>query len=122
MTATGVYQWVANYDNGGVVGSCGDSSEQATVVDGNITIASSAVNEVTHAHTFTVTVNGDSGAGLQPVAGVFPTVTFAPAPGSVTDNCALTGTNAAGQCTVIINSKWRARSWPTPRPPSTWPG
>ena len=75
-------------------------------MDGNISIASSAVNEVTHAHTFTVTVNGDAGGGLgeQPVAGVKPTVTLAPVPGSVTDNCASTGTDAAGQCTVVINS------------------
>ena len=106
VTATGVYQWVANYDNGTILGSCGDTTEQAKVVDGNITIAASAVNEVTNAHTFTVTVNGDSGsgAGLQPVAGVNPTVTLSPVPGSVVDNCALTGTNAAGQCTVVINS------------------
>ena len=73
-------------------------------VDGNITIGDSATNHVGQAHTFTVTVKGDSGTGLQPVAGIKPTVTLAPVPGSVTDNCASTETNAAGQCTVIINS------------------
>ena len=87
-------------------GPGGSGAATKVFVDGNITIAASAVNEVTNAHTFTVTVNGDSGsgAGLQPVAGVNPTVTLSPVPGSVVDNCALTGTNAAGQCTVVINS------------------
>ena len=93
-------------DTAGNSGPGGSGAATKVFVDGNITIASSAVNEVTHAHTFTVTVNGDAGGGLglQPVAGVKPTVTLAPVPGSVTDNCASTGTDAAGQCTVVINS------------------
>src|SRR5262245_65042061 len=76
-------------------------------VDGNITIAESAVNEVNHAHTFTVKVGGDAGggAGLQPVWGVFPVGTLSPTQSSVVDNCVdngtNTGTNAAGQCTVV---------------------
>ena len=87
-------------------GPGGSGPATKVFVDGNITIVASAINEVGNAHTFTVTVNGDAGggAGLQPVAGIFPTVTLTPAPSSVTDNCASTGTDAAGQCTVIINS------------------
>src|SRR5262245_23799461 len=74
--------------------------------DASIAITPSAANEVGHAHTFTVTVRADNGggSGLQPVAGVKPTVAISPVPGTVTDNCASTGTNALGQCTVVINS------------------
>jgi hypothetical protein len=84
-----------------------NSSHQIlSFVDADIAIAPSSTDEVGAAHIFTVTVKADrgAGAGLQPVAGLFPTVTISPTPPTVTNDCATSGTDAAGGCTVIINS------------------
>jgi len=85
----------------------GDSSGPAEKVYANarISIESTYTNEVNDPHTFTVTVEKDTGSGWVGVAGVYPTVTFSPSdPGSITDNCDSTGTDGNGQCTVEINS------------------
>jgi hypothetical protein len=84
-----------------------NSSHQIfSYVDATITIGPSGTNVVGDAHTFVVTVKANNGgeAGWQPVTGVFPTVTLSPVPGTVTDNCAVVGTDANGQCTVVIDS------------------
>ncbi|RME85889.1 MAG: hypothetical protein D6775_01570, partial [Caldilineae bacterium] len=63
-----------------------------------------AVNQVGSSHTFTVTVRQNLGSGWVPVQGVHPSVSISPTPGSVSDGCASAGTDANGQCTVVINS------------------
>jgi hypothetical protein len=78
-----------------------------TWVDARIKIEGTAANKVGSAHTFTVTFEQNDGThGWQPVpVGNKPTVTITPAaPSSVTNNCALTGTDVSGVCTVQINS------------------
>jgi hypothetical protein len=83
------------------------------VPDLKIKIEGTQTNEVGVAHTFTVTVEFDpdttTGTGFAPLSGVNPVVTLAGSNGIVnpvatTDNCAVTGTDANGQCTVIVNS------------------
>ncbi len=97
--------------------------EPLQVVDAQIDISPSAVNEVGVCHTFTVTVQQDDGlasgatggdgtTGFADVAGLNPTVTFTDANGAVStscgeaaDNtCASTGTDASGNCTASIVS------------------
>ncbi len=87
---------------GGGVSSCGPAVK--TYVDARIKIEGTATNEVGSAHTFTVTFEQNAGTGWSPVVGKNPTVSISPTPGSVTDNCASTGTDASGVCTVQINS------------------
>jgi hypothetical protein len=75
--------------------------------DASISIAEDATNVIGDPHTFTVTVTKIDGTGgaPQPVEGSFPEVTFNPPPSFVDDgNCASVGTDAFGQCTVVINS------------------
>jgi hypothetical protein len=77
--------------------------------DLKISIAGTATNEVGQQHTFTVNVQKKSaGTGFVPLAGAHPTVVITPTPGAnqtVTDNCATgTGTDANGNCTVILTS------------------
>ena len=50
-------------------GPGGSGAATKVFVDGNISIAASAINEVGNAHTFTVTVNGDAGGGAGSAAG-----------------------------------------------------
>jgi len=70
----------------------------------------SDTNAVDDPHTFTVKVESsvDGGGTWQPVVGAKPAVTFTPSnPDSITDNCAdpvPSGTNASGECTVVINN------------------
>jgi hypothetical protein len=87
-------------------------------VDGKISIGPSATNGIGEPHTFTVTVQQDDGltaaqggdgvTGYAPVSGDNPTVTLTNDATSnytnVTDNCATTGTNSSGQCTVSFTS------------------
>jgi hypothetical protein len=89
----------------------------------SITIGQSAVNEVSHSHTFTVQVNGTQGGVSGPISGVHPTVTLTGSsgisgsytgtgtvPGDFTDihvtsdSCRTTGTDSNGQCTVVFTS------------------
>jgi len=51
-----------------------------------------------------VTVRADDGSGMQPVAGAMPVVSVSPAPTSVDDSDCADGTDASGQCMVVINS------------------
>src|SRR5262249_5785563 len=74
-----------------------------------IQISPSAVNEVGQTHIFTVHVDKRSGGTFTPIAGVHPTVSLmttggASVTGTVVDNCATTGTNANGDCTVSFTS------------------
>jgi prealbumin domain-containing protein len=83
--------------------TCGPAVK--TYVDARIKIEGTATNEVGHSHTFTVTFEQNDGTGWTAVpVGTKPTVSISPLPGTVTDNCASTGTNASGVCTVVINS------------------
>jgi len=80
-----------------------------TWVDAQISIATDATNEVGNAHTFTVTVEADygDGAGFVPIAGVDVTAVLddLSTQGSITGGSCLTdSTDAAGQCTVTVNS------------------
>jgi hypothetical protein len=62
---------------------------------------------VDDAQTFTVTVSQNSGDGTgdQPVPGVVPTVTFpGGAPNSTDTTDCESGTDAGGQCTIVVNS------------------
>ena len=78
---------------------------QKDYVNAKISIAQDDINAVGDPHTFTIKVEKDTGSGFTGVSGVNPTVVFTPsASGTVTDNCASTGTNASGECTVVINS------------------
>jgi hypothetical protein len=68
-TDLGQYEWQAFYSgdvpsgrNRGGTSACGD--EPLTVVDANISIVQSAINEVGHDHVFTVTVNALGATGL----------------------------------------------------------
>ncbi len=74
----------------------------------SISISPSAVNEVGESHTFTVNVSKTVAGAPSPAAGVFPTVTLTTANGAVVankvDNCATTGTDASGNCTVTFTS------------------
>jgi hypothetical protein len=84
----------------------GTGTATKTYVNLRISITpASAINEVTQAHTFTVTVQQKIGNGAWTAVanGTHPTVTISPAPSSKTDNCASTGTTS-GVCTVVINS------------------
>lgn len=75
----------------------------------NISIAPSAVNEVGTAHQFTVHIT-QSNAGVSAPApvGTKATVTLTDQNNNTvtatTDNCATTGTDANGNCTVVVNS------------------
>jgi hypothetical protein len=75
-----------------------------TWVTASIAISPSETNGIGEPHTFTVLVTADDGTGPDPVQGVSPVVTIDPSLTIVEDNCATTGTNASGQCTVIVNS------------------
>jgi len=82
-----------------------DDAEK-TYVDASIGITpQEATNAVGQPHTFTITVKENDGTGASPVQGANPVVSITPTPdGGITDNCAGTGTDASGQCTVVITS------------------
>lgn len=87
------------------VGANNSTDAQKDYVNAKIAIAATETNPVGQSHTFTVTVTKDTGSGFNGIAGVKPTVIFTPVdPGFITDNCATAGTNANGECTVVINS------------------
>ncbi len=88
-------------------------------VDGRISINPPLdTNGITENHTFTVKVEhddgypagapGDSANGFGPRSGVNPVVTLTESNGAVVtnkvDNCATTGTNSSGECTVTFTS------------------
>jgi hypothetical protein len=85
-------------------GDSGDAQKQW--VNARILIAPNATNEVGQPHTFTVTVEADTGAGFQPVAGVPCNVTLTPANGAspVPSGPFNLQTNANGQCQVTFTS------------------
>lgn len=76
---------------------------------GQISIAPNAVNAVGATHTFTVKVQTKIGTSVSPApVGTKPAVTLTGANGAVVsgvvDNCASTGTDANGECTVSFTS------------------
>src|SRR5262245_56530512 len=109
-SAPGTYYWIASYSGDPVNtlpknNTCDGTNETSKVVDARIKIEGTATNEVGKSHTFTVTFEQNDGTGWSPVpTGTKPTVSITPAPGTKTDNCASTGTDATGKCTVVINS------------------
>src|SRR3954454_1142987 len=85
----------------------GDSADaHKDWVNARISIAPSATNEVGHAHTFTVTLQKDVGAGFVAAAGETVTVTCTASNGATpTPAGPFTGTtNASGQFQVTVNS------------------
>ena len=83
-------------------------SNTKTWVDARINIATSATNNITESHTFTVTVQKNSGSGFVAAPGVSVTAVLASGsvggislPGSTCDDSA---TNASGQCLVVVTS------------------
>ncbi len=116
--STGTYHWVASYSGSSPNTSgkshntdCSDASETVKVVDAQISIATDAVNKVGDEHTFTVTVKADygDGSGFVPVQGVdvLAVLDGTSTAGSITGGtCDNTGgdTDAAGQCTVVVDS------------------
>ncbi len=87
----------------------GSNSGDATkrYVDAFITLSPlEATNEVNTAHTVTVHVEADDGtdAGFQPFAGAMPEVSVDPLPSSIDSSDCAAGTDASGNCDVIINS------------------
>src|SRR4029078_8744344 len=76
-----------------------------------ISIAPNATNEINAPHTFTVTLEKDTGSGFVPAAGEHVTVTLTPSnratlPPPATGTCTNGGvnTNAQGQCTITFVS------------------
>ncbi|HYS72412.1 MAG TPA: prealbumin-like fold domain-containing protein [Thermoplasmata archaeon] len=90
----------------------GDATKR--FVDAFIAIGPSGANEVGHVHTFTVHVETDDGFGVDdnldgstfdPLAGAMPVITFpGGAPATVDASDCTAGTNAFGDCFVMINS------------------
>lgn len=73
-----------------------------------ISISPSGVNAVGDTHTFTVKVERSFGGGFAGVADLNPAVTLTASDGAAVtgkvDACAITGTNADGECTVSFTS------------------
>ena len=91
----------------------GSNSGPATKVwvAARISIAPNATNEIGHPHTFTVTLEKDSGSGYGPAANEHVAVTLTPSggatlPTAATGTCTNSGpnTNASGQCTITFVS------------------
>lgn len=75
----------------------------------DISITGSDVNEVGDPHTFKVKVEKTAAGTTSPVEGVNPVVTLTASGGAAVaagkvDNCATTGTDTNGECTVTFNS------------------
>lgn len=101
----GAYSYKAEYSGDDNYNPSTGECEPFTVANARIQIGTTDTNEVDAAHTFTVTIQKTAGTGWLGISGIKPTVTFSPSnPGTITDNCASTGTNTSGQCTVVINS------------------
>src|SRR5207248_2640123 len=83
-----------------------DAKVTKTWVDAHITVSPSSTNAVGSAHTVTVTVQKNLGAGGGFVAASGETVAESWAgAGSITGGtCGSTTTDSLGQCTVIVNS------------------
>jgi RTX calcium-binding nonapeptide repeat (4 copies) len=92
-------------DTNGLSGNSGPATK--TWVNARIAIAPNATNEVGQPHTFTATLEKDTGTGVfVPAAGENMTITLVPANGATPVppgpfNCS---TNAAGQCSVSFTS------------------
>src|SRR5262249_50584993 len=92
--------------------SGGSGNASKNWVTARISIAPNATNEVGQPHTFTVTVQKDTGGGLVPAAGehVSFTLTNSNGAGFVLNAAASTcddagaNTNAAGQCVIVFTS------------------
>ena len=92
----------ANLDAGG----SGDATKtyQSEIDSYRISIGPLAeTNEVGDPHTFTVTVERNTGQGWLPISQEAPTVIFNPSTTPTANTCP-DGTDANGQCTVTINS------------------
>jgi phosphoheptose isomerase len=90
--------------------SGGSGNASKTWVAAKISIAPAATNEINHSHTFTVTLQKDSGSGFQPAAGEHVTVTLTDSNGAAhtapTGSCTTAGpnTDVNGQCTITFSS------------------
>ena len=83
----------------------GDSANALkTWVDARISITPNGVNEVNHAHTFTVLVEQNDGTGWAPAAGVGINSVLTGVGAITGGSCAPGVTDANGQCTLIVNS------------------
>ena len=91
--------------------NAGDGPNATKVwIGARISIAPSATNPVGQSHTFTVTLETDTGAGFAPAAGQHVDVTLTDSSGAShtapTGSCTGAGANtdAAGQCTITFTS------------------
>ena len=109
-TVLGHYEWQAFYSGDIALGGrnraghsdCG--TEPLDVVSAHITIGPSAVNEVGHAHVFTVTLTAD-GAGSLPLGFGSISTSVTPVPGVASTTCGSPVVNAnVATCTVSINN------------------
>jgi hypothetical protein len=80
-------------------------SASVTYVDAQVAVTpESAVNGITEAHTFTISVSQNDSSGWLPVGGVVPAFTFSdPAPQILENTCAA-GTDINGACILVIKS------------------
>ncbi len=91
-------------------GSGANSAASTTTwVDARMSIAANGTHEINQAHTFTVTVEKDTGngAGFGPAASEVLSYSVGATNGAVTSNsstCTSPGTDAGGQCTITVNS------------------
>jgi len=90
-----------------VTDGTGENSEpaQKTWVNATISIEPDDTNEVGDPHTFTIHIEKDNGTGWVDAVGETPTITFPDGmPEYVDDSNCSDGTDANGNCTVVINS------------------
>ena len=99
LTCHGVSHNAAGYEPAAV-------QNAALGVDARISIAASGTNRVGDAHTFTVTVEQNDGSGWAPAVGTAVNPSEA-GDGTITGgtcNDSTPGTNASGQCTIVVES------------------
>ncbi len=105
LDATKSYSFQAIYSGDNTYLGSASACEPLTVVDAFVTIASSDTNGITEPHAFVVHIESASGSAFQAVQGVFPSISFSGGtPGYVDTSDCDDGTDAFGNCVVIINS------------------
>jgi len=89
-------------------GPGGSDGATKTWVNARITIEADATNEVGDDHTFTVTVEADTGQGMDAAPGITVTPSITNSNGATATitggTCTTTVTDASGQCTIVISS------------------
>ena len=105
LDATKSYSFQGIYSGDNTYLNSASACEPLIVVDAFITIASGDTNGITEPHAFIVHVEFADGSGFQAAQAVFPSITFpGGAPGFVDTSDCDDGTDAFGNCVVVINS------------------